>query len=402
MQKKKRFSVLKLLIVIICITSVIISLAANILFSKNNVPCIFGRVIYVVDENNSMEGDITTGAALIAKEATDISIVTGDIVICYPADNPGSLCLRSINYTVEAEDGTTKYFTRDSFHEDQTDSITKDKIVAVCTGYPESYRLGRFINFAISVNGILILLVAASVILVIFIIASIVGSHSAKDEDEEENNIYNYDGDDSKKKKRRKNAPLYDANTDVPNNPELERKKMSIADNFSQKQVNPDSPYQKEREKERTMQFKAQRGNAPTASNNGNTMSFKKTVSQSPASTADTLREEMLRKTAEAEKTGVYNIKGGSLSDSVSDDTGILSKSEVEQLSRRETSVNEVKNIANVKKTPPPKPSSVPSGSSPDISDIIKKTETERRKKSPTDMSVDDLLRMIENEKKKL
>lgn len=401
MQKKKRFSVLKLLVVIICITSIIVSLAANILFTKNNVPCIFGRVIYVVDENNAMEGDITTGAALIAKEATDISIVTGDIVICYPADNPGSLCLRSINYVVDAEDGTQTYFTRDSFHEDQTDSITKDKIVAVCTGYPESYSLGRFIDFAISMNGILVMLVAASVILVIFIIASIVGSHSANDDEEEENNIYDYSGDDTKKKKRKKNAPLYDTSTGTIDSPELERKKMSIADNFSQKQVNPDSPYQKEREKERTMQFKAQRGNVQPE-NSENTTVFAKPDVQQTSNAADTIREEMLRKTAEAEKTGVYNIKGGVPQEVVSDDTGILSKAEVEQLSRRETSVNEVRNIAEVKKTAPAKPPVTSSGGSPDISDIIRKTENERRKKSPSDMSVDDLLRMIENEKKKL
>ena len=205
MQKKKRFSILKFLIVVICITSIIVSLAANILFSRNNVPCIFGRVIYVVDDNNNpMEGDISSGAALIAKEASDISVVTGDIVICYPADNPESLCLRSINYTVEAEDGTTRYFTRDSLHEDQTDSITKDKIVAVCTGYPESYALGRFIDFAISLNGIIALLVATSVILVVFIISAIVSSHSSDDDDETENNLYEYDEDSAKKKKRRK------------------------------------------------------------------------------------------------------------------------------------------------------------------------------------------------------
>lgn len=401
MQKKKRFSVLKLLIVIICITSVIVSLTANILFTKNNVPCIFGRVIYVVDENNPMEGDITTGSALIAKEASEISVVTGDIVICYPADNPGSLCLRSINYVVDAEDGSQTYFTRDSFHEDQTDSITKDKIVAVCTGYPESYSLGRFIDFAISMNGILVLLVATSVILVIFIIASIVNSHSAKDDDEEENNIYSYDGDENKKKKRKKNAPLYDANSEVPSNPELELKKMSIADNFSQKQVNPDSPYQKEREKERTMQFKAQRGNAP-ADSNGSTMSFKKPVAQqsAPTSASDTLKAEMLRKTAEAEKTGVYNVRNNVPQETVSDNTGILSKSEVAQLSRKETSVSEIQN--SVKKNPAPKPLPVSEGGSPDISDILRKTETERRKKNPSDMSVDDLLKMIENEKKKL
>lgn len=399
MQKKKRFSVLKLLVVIICITSIIISLVANILFSKNNVPSIFGRVVYVVGENNPMEGDITTGAALIAREAADISVIAGDIVVCYPADNPENLCLRSINYVVDAEDGTQRYFTRDTFHEDQTDSISKDKIVAVCTGYPESYELGQFINFAISLNGILTLLVAASVILLIIIIASIVGSHSEKDDEEEETNIYDYD--DSKKKKRRKEAPLYDTNTGSIANPELERKKMSIADNFSQKQVNPDSPYQKEREKERTMQFKAQRGNVQPESTE-NTAVFRK---PDTTTTADTLREEMLRKTADAEKTGVYSIKGGIPKEVVSDNTGILSKSEVEQLSRRETSVNEVQNIAEVQKSAqsksaPSKP--VSSGGSPDISDIIRKTESERRKKSPSDMSVDDLLRMIENEKKKL
>lgn len=404
MQKKKRFSVLKLLVVIICITSVIISLAANILFSKNNVPSIFGRVIYVVGENNAMEGDITTGAALIAKEAADISVIAGDIVVCYPADSPENLCLRSINYVVDAEDGTQRYFTRDTFHEDQTDSITKDKIVAVCTGYPESYELGQFISFAISVNGILILLVAASVILLIIIIASIVGSHSEKDE-EEETSIYDYD--DSKKKKRKKEAPLYDTNTSQIANPELERKKMSIADNFSQKQVNPDSPYQKEREKERTMQFKAQRGNVQPE-NNENTAVFRK---PDTTTTSDTLREEMLRKTADAEKTGVYSIKGGvPQENTVSDNTGILSKSEVEQLSRRETSVSEVQSITEVQKSVQPKPvqsrpapsKPVSAGGSPDISDIIRKTESERRKKNPSDMSVDDLLNMIENEKKKL
>lgn len=84
MEKKKRFSILKLLIVIICITSIILSLGINILFYGNNIPIIFDRVIYVVDENNPMEGDITTGSALIAKEASNITVIAGDIVLCRP------------------------------------------------------------------------------------------------------------------------------------------------------------------------------------------------------------------------------------------------------------------------------------------------------------------------------
>lgn len=396
MEKKKRFSILKCLVVIICIAAIIVSLAVNILFYGNNVPVIFGRVIYVVDENNPMEGDITSGAALIAKEASDISVLSGDIVLCYPADSPENVTLRSINYVVDAEDGTSRYFTRDSFHEDQTDSIAKDNIVAVCTGYPESIELGKFINFAMSLNGILILLVASSVILLIFIIASIVQSHSAKEE-EEEIELYDYEGTDSSKgkKTRRKEAPLFE-NPETQPNPVLERKKMSIADNFSQKQVNPDSPYQREREKERTMQFKAQRGEAPAT-----TETPVPTVKPAP-SAADAIREEMMRKTAETERTGVYRIKGDTPESSpVSDNTGILSKSEMEQLTRRETP--ESQSPARQPYTPPPKPETSSSGNgSPDISDILKKTEDSRRKKSPSDMSVDDLLKMIENEKKKL
>lgn len=376
MEKKKRFSILKLLIVIICIAAIIVSLAINILFYGNSVPIIFGRVIYLVDENNPMEGDVTTGAALMAKEATDISIVTGDIVLCYPADSPENITLRSINYAIEAEDGTQRYFTRDSFHEDQTDSITKDNIVAVCTGYPENYQLGQFIKFAMSLNGILILLVASSVILLIFIIAAIAQSHSAKEE-AEEIELYDYDENAEKKKKgRKKDAPLFD-NPDAEPNPELERKKMSIADNFSQKQVNPDSPYQKEREKERTMQFKAQRENSesPTTAAAPDISSAKTAVS--------------------AEHTGIYDLKSGS---SLSDNTGILSMAEMEQFSRKDTPDN----IITSHPQHVPEPAKASTGSSPDISDILKKTEETRRKKSPSDMSVDDLLKMIENEKKKL
>ena len=49
------------------------------------------------------------------------------------------------------------------------------------------------------------------------------------------------------------------------------------------------------------------------------------------------------------------------------------------------------------------KPASVPKhSSSPDISDIINKSEANKRKRNASEMSVDDLLRIIEEEKKKL
>ena len=65
----------------------------------------------------------------------------------------------------------------------------------------------------------------------------------------------------------------------------------------------------------------------------------------------------------------------------------------------------------DVPKTTPLRSQSAPStaapkppkkSSTPDISDIISKTEHNERKKKAADMSVDDLLRLIEEEKNKL
>lgn len=395
MERKKRFSVLKLLIMILCIASIIVSAAVNILFAGDKTPKLFGRYIYVIGEDNPMEGELTTGAALISMDASEISVATGDIIICYPADDPGKLCLRSVSFIAEGEDGSLSYYTKDSFHEDTEGSITKDRIAAVCTGYPESKELGRFINFARDLNGRLILLGVTGLILVIFIILAIVKARSSDDEEDDESfGFYEYDEDEDNGRKSKSAAPLYEPSPAVSPNLEFERKKMSIAENFTQKQVNPESPYQKE--KERTMQFKAQK-----AGNLSSTMSFSTSGSaesnfaarnpgnvSSSAPIAETLREEMLRKTAEAERTGTFNIKKPA--ESISDNTGILSAAQVAELRGGSSPVRTETKAAAPKKS-----------SSPDISDILSKS-SKRASKRPADMSVDDLLKMIEDEKNRL
>ncbi|MCM1529039.1 MAG: hypothetical protein NC093_03485 [Alistipes sp.] len=381
MEKKKRFSFLKLLVTIICIAAVIVSAGANILFSGGKTPALFGRHIYLVGDDNPMAGDITTGAALIAKDAEGITINTGDIVLCYPADNPEKLCLRSITVISEADNGAQAYYTKDSLHEDSSGAITKSSIAAVCTGYPESLELGRFITFAKSMTGIIVLLAVPALLLLIFIISAVARSKHSEDSDGYD--FYEYDEDedenDEDNGRAKNNDPLYEPDSDIGVKPELERKKMSIAENFSQKQVNPDSPYQ--REKERTMQFKAQKGtsaeSAFAARNPG--------MQTSAVPTADALREEMLRKTAEAEGGNTASFTR------ISDNTGVLSKAQVAELSRG----------ASESRTAAPKAAPKRS-SSPDISDILGKSRSSASKKSPSDMSVDDLLKMIEDQKNKL
>lgn len=405
MEKKKGFSLLKTFIAIVCILFIIVSLAVNIAFSAGKTPNIFGKCIYLVEKDfqvtrNDPSKDIKKGEALIAKAITDSdTLLKDDIVLCYPADSPDKLCVRSIQEIIVAADGAETYITAESAQfSDSGSAITRDKITAVCTGHPKSKELGAFLRFTKSIPGIALELLLPCVILVIFLIAKIVSSRNNAEEETDTYDFYEYDEEeklkeDKKPSHAKSENPLFENFQEIQPSGELERKKMSIVENFSQKKVNPDSPYQKE--KERTMQFKAQRSAESTfaAKNVG--------AASSTAPTADALREEMLRKTAEAERTGNYNIKGtgGSTKPaaSASDITGVLPKAQLAEMSR-----------SDVPKTTPlrsqsAQPSAAPKkSSSPDISDIIKKTDTTARKKSAADMSVDDLLKLIEDEKKKL
>ncbi|MBQ8350217.1 MAG: hypothetical protein IJY19_11370 [Ruminococcus sp.] len=392
MEKKKRFSLLKILITIICIVFIIISLLINITFSGGKTPHFFGRYIYIVNEGDTLGNNVTAGAALIAKEIKNESVLERDIVLCYPADAPDTLSLRSIAEVVE-ESGN--YYTADTLAKSE-EPITKDKIVALCTGYPESKELGQFIKFTKSIKGILLELLLPCVILVIFLIVKIASSKNASEDDEVEYDFYEYEnnGGDSRVNSHAKtNSPLFENIQEIQPSDELERKKMSIVENFSQKKVNPDSPYQKE--KERTMQFKAQRSaeSSFAARNVGGT--------SSTAPTADALREEMLRKTAEAERTGTFSIKSAGSkqpAESVSDITGILPKAQLAEMAR-----NDIPKTTPLRsQSAQPQANKAPKkSSSPDISDIIKRTDSSARKKSAADMSVDDLLKLIEDEKKK-
>ncbi len=403
MKKKKRFSPLKFLLIIICIFFIIISAGINVLFTLNPVPKIGNRYIYVVENNNPLDLDVTDGAALITMEAKDINLAAGDIVICYPADTPDKLCLRSINSIVQNENGDRKYRTRDAYHEDEVDSIPKEKIIAVATGYNESLELGKFITFTRSVRGIVLELILPIIILFVMICARA----SAAKRRKEEENFYDFNGaeDNTAAGNKGAAAPLFDNTESIQTNDEFERKKQSIAENFSQKKVNPDSPYQKE--KERTMQFKAQRasGNTGNIAAQGGMASA---AASAPVSdkisepVPDSVKEEALRKTAEAENTGVYTFKQKSDDMIVYPEPtpvtpGLVEKTSVSELAAKAAPKAEPAAPAAAAPTAAPK-----KDSSPDISDILKKTETNRRKKDTSAMSVDDLLKIIENEKKKL
>ncbi|MBR6241956.1 MAG: hypothetical protein IKQ90_00515 [Ruminococcus sp.] len=392
--KKKRFSILKFLIGLICIIFIAAAVYINVAFAENKTPKLLGRYIYIVQQRDTIGlSDVTEGAALVAKDAADVSIAPKDIVLCYPAGDPYTLRLCGISDIVTSEDGTERYQTFYEGRQDTADLITKDKIAAVCTGYTESAELGSFITFTRTIPGIVCELVIPLLILLIFLINGITSSKSTEEEEDDDFDFYEYDENEKAKDAGKKpshakqpNAPLVEHSQEIQPSDELERKKMSIAENFSQKKVNPDSPYQKE--KERTMQFKAQRE------------ALARTGQISAAPTADALREEMLRKTAEAERTGTFSTRTTSSPQPavIPDDTAVISASQVADIARGDSlQTPPVSTRKDVSKYEPKRASS-----SPDISDILGRSATNERKKHASSMSVDDLIKLIDEEKRKL
>ncbi|MDE6833577.1 MAG: hypothetical protein K2J39_04950, partial [Ruminococcus sp.] len=405
----KRFSVLRCFISIICVLFIVIAVGINLIYSQKKTPDFMERYFYIVTERDTNGiSDVTQGAVIIAKDASGISIAQKDLVLCYPAGESDNLRLCGIFNVITDEDGTEKYQLYYDGHEDNTALITKDSIKAVCTGYPESVELGSFITFTRSIPGIVAELIIPCIILLVFFISRL----ASKDDEDEE--IPDFKPENKKVPERKKSQtqtgnPLFEPSQEISSSDELERKKQSIAENFSQKKVNPNSPYQKE--KERTMQFKASR---PDGKNISRT---------SPAPSADKIREDIRRKNdyegshvkksenPEREITSrpiktvkpIAPVKPVSTYEkpkTTEDNTGIIPTSQVsEQPAVQENTRNNVEEIKNnISKKYEPKKSS----GSPDISDILSRTETSRRKRNASEMSVDELLRIIEEEKKKL
>lgn len=315
------------------------------------------------------------GTALISKEADGLEIKQGDIILCHLNESDEVIIRTVYKITSDESAGSEIYYLSTANAQDDnsvTDFIPKENILALCTGYPQNINLGRWLNFTLNIKGIVIQLILPSIILVIFLIAKIASSKD--DEDEDEDNIP------EEKNSKPNPAPTFKS-SDIKETPlfvdptpqdyttdELERKKQSIAEHFSHKEVNPNSPYQKE--KERTMQFKALREAENTAKieaqNKKNQVdvtemfSAPKNISHEKTP-ADTLREEMQKHSAETETN-------------------------------------------NYKPDKPDKTETAPKRKSttPNIDDIIKKSENNAKKKNVSNMSVDDLLKLIEDEKNKL
>ena len=293
--KKKSKSILAVVLAILLILVVAVSLTTNILFSRKDTPKIFGHYIYLM-EYDTMEA----GAAAVATGTTDLNaagtvdsesaaasihkhtaviatayqesdpIAKNNAVLCVLAPDDTStdidsdrVAVRRIYNIEQDETGVLKYYPTTMKTNDvgTEPPITVDSILGKCAY--ESGELYSYVTFATGVPGILTLLVLPSVILVIMLIVAIARANGKHDDEytfeENYDEVYSedsYDDDDSAydDEELGGRSPLFRPSENTAQSRSFEQKRSSIAENFEHKQVNPNSPYQKAR----TMQFKAQ------------------------------------------------------------------------------------------------------------------------------------------------
>ena len=293
--KKKSKSILAVVLATLLILVVAVSLTTNILFSRKDTPKIFGHYIYLM-EYDTMEA----GAAAVATGTTDLNaagtvdsesaaasihkhtaviatayqesdpIAKNNAVLCVLAPDDTStdidsdrVAVRRIYNIEQDETGVLKYYPTTMKTNDvgTEPPITVDSILGKCAY--ESGELYSYVTFATGVPGILTLLVLPSVILVIMLIVAIARANGKHDDEytfeENYDEVYSedsYDDDDSAydDEELGGRSPLFRPSENTAQSRSFEQKRSSIAENFERKQVNPNSPYQKAR----TMQFKAQ------------------------------------------------------------------------------------------------------------------------------------------------
>lgn len=253
---KKAKSVFGVIFVILLLLMIAVTVTSNVIFSSDadSVPLVGGYYLYLND-SAEMEPDIPQNALVFAKEASVVDdrivIGQGSKVLCYLPD--GNLAPRTIMDVSDDGTGEMAYYPGVSADESHSLSIPRSSIIAVCTW--ASKDLYSFVKFSTSVPGLMAFLVVPCIILIVLLLVKI--AKSSKEEIDEDDFFFDEEEIEAvtRKPAKSKKAPLFDPENTPAADESLEKKKNSISENFSTKPVNENSPYQKAVQ-ERTMKFK--------------------------------------------------------------------------------------------------------------------------------------------------
>lgn len=251
---KKAKSVFGVLFVILLLLLIAVTVTSNVIFSGDSVPMVGGYYLYMND-SAEMEPDIPQNTLVFSKAApaasSSVTIGQGSKVLCYLPD--GNLAPRSIMDISNDSNGEMAYYPGVPSDTSYSLSIPRSHIIGLCTW--ASPELFSFVKFSTSVPGLMAFLVVPCIILIVLLLVKI--ARSSKEEIDEDDFFFDEEEIEavSRKPAKSKKAPLFDPENTPAADEFLEKKKNSISENFSTKPVNENSPYQKAVQ-ERTMKFK--------------------------------------------------------------------------------------------------------------------------------------------------
>lgn len=231
--KKLGLTIFQVVLSIILIALIIFSVGVNFIFSSSTKSGeVFGKNIYVLanDSMNSDEG-IPNGAAVICDK--DIAVLTEGNVILFKENKDVETIMRIVE-VVHNTDSTVYRVASDSAP-DKIFDVQKENVVAKCV--IQNKMLGKVIVFLKSMMGIIVGMIVPCLILIFMLILKI---FSARRREREEDEIiypetsFGIRNNGSENRDPASN-PLFDPSMAPKPDASFEMKKSSIAENFSMK-----------------------------------------------------------------------------------------------------------------------------------------------------------------------
>lgn len=234
MKNGKRFglTIFQVVLSIVLIALIIFSVGVNFVLGSNSESgSIFGTNIFIMN-NDSMasEEGIPNGAAVIA-DSDEIAVLTEGNVILFSEESGIENIMRIVEVVHDKED--TVYRVAADKATDKVVEVPKENVIAKCT--VQSVKLGKVITFLKSMVGILAGMILPCLILLVMLMFKILSVR--RREKEEDNIVYPETafGIGNRENHNYSSNPLFDPSMAPKPDASFEMKKSSIAENFAMK-----------------------------------------------------------------------------------------------------------------------------------------------------------------------
>ena len=377
MKKNKSLglSIFFVVLTIVLIAVVIFTVGVNYIFGASvRSGKVFGKNIFIMN-SDIMEPELKKGSAIIS-DSDEISVLIEGNVILFNEQTG----FENIMRIIEVVHDTDKTVYRVAGDNDQNNvlNVPKENVIAKCT--IESPRLGSIITFLKSMTGVIFGMILPCIILLVMLMVKIL---SARKRNKQENEEIIYPetsfgiGSNKNEDRNYSSNPLFDPSMAPKPDADFVLKKSSIAENFSMKTAakrKPSSPAERNAQTENAVEkFRAAVDEKPSAP-----VSHKASLAPD-AETSDRSEKMEAIKAALNDTDNTSELKqkdtGNTSSFGVPENEAVNSVSEKTESNINENAFSETLPKAEVKPTP---------------------------KKQDDIKSIDDLIKALEEEKKKL